>query len=69
MGSSLEKIIIFIIIIFCTVVTTCLHMNDLDQIICNDYRVGRINSVTRITHPTLFCYYRLFMLLLEKIHS
>ena len=44
---------------------TCLHMNDLDQIICNDYKVGRINSVTRIRHPTLSIYYRLFRLLLH----
>ena len=39
-------------------------MNDLDQI-CNDYKVGRTNSVTRIRHPTLSIYYRLFRLLLE----
>ena len=42
-----------------------LHMNDFDQIICNDYKVSRINNVTRITYSTLFIYYRLFRLLLE----
>ena len=44
---------------------TYLHMNDLDQIICNDYKVGRIYSVTCIRDPTLSIYYRLFRLLLE----
>ena len=44
---------------------TYLHMNDLDKIICNDYKVSRINSDTRIKHPTLSIYYRLFRLLLE----
>ena len=39
-------------------------MNDLDQIICNDYKVGRIISVTRIGHPTLSMYYYLNMILL-----
>ena len=37
-------------------------MNDLDQIICNDYKVGHINSVTRIRHPTLSIYYKLWLL-------
>ena len=40
-------------------------MNDLDQIIYNYYKVGHINSVTRIRHLTLSIYYRLFRLLLE----
>ena len=44
---------------------TCLHMNDLDQIICNNYKVGGINCVYKIRHPILFIYYKLFTLLLE----
>ena len=40
-------------------------MNDLDQIIYNNYKANHINSVTMIRHPTLSIYYRPFWLLLE----
>ena len=30
-----------------------LHMNNLDQIICNDYKLTHINCITRIKHSTL----------------
>ena len=35
---------------------TCLHMNHLGQIICKNYKVTHINSVTRLRHPTLSIY-------------
>ena len=44
----------------------CLHMNNLDQIICNDFKMRRINSVEHITNSTLFVYYKLFRLSLER---
>ena len=44
---------------------TCLHMYDLDHIICCDYKKDRINRVTRIRHLILSTYYGSFRLLLE----
>ena len=39
-------------------------MNNLDQIICNDYKMPRINSVTH-NKLNLILLYKLFRLLLE----
>ena len=42
-------------------------MNDLDIIICNNYRQSRINYVIRIRDQTLSIYYRPFKLFLNMI--